>query len=294
MFGMDKLKGYFAALPTPFNSGDYKIAEKPLGDLVERNIESGLDGLYIGGSTGETFLMSVTERETVFRYVAEVADKRTTLIAQVGDPNPAVCARLAKTAATLGFDAISALPPFYYSYNITEITRHYSWLAGQTDLPFVIYNIPSLSGVKWSVKELGQLLELPGIIGVKNTCNDLYAFEQLRRMSPHSILWHGFDETLLSGLAMGADGGIGSTYNIQATRIQAIANAHSEGRNDDASNLQAEANTLIDAMVSVGVLPALKFMLGLRGIEMGNCRPPFSALRDNQKKMLEEIADKFV
>ena len=94
--------------------------------------------------------------------------------------------------------------------------------------------------------------------------------------------------------AMGADGGIGSTYNIQATRIQAIANAHSEGRNDDASNLQAEANTLIDAMVSVGVLPALKFMLGLRGIEMGNCRPPFSALLDNQKKMLEEIADKFV
>lgn len=291
---MDELKGYFAALPTPFDSGGHKIAEKPLCDLVERNIESGLDGLYVCGSTGESFLMSVAERETVFRYVTEAADKRTVLIAQIGDPNPAVSARLAKTAATLGYDAISALPPFYYGYNIAEITRHYSWLAGQTDLPLVIYNIPHLSGVKWSVKELVQILELPGIIGVKNTSNDLYAFEQLRRMSPDSILLHGFDETLLSGLAMGADGGIGSTYNLQATRIKAIAKAHSEGRNDDAITLQAAANTLIDAMVSVGVLPSLKFMLSLRGIEMGDCRPPFSALQDDQKKMLEEIAEKFV
>jgi len=291
---MNELKGYFAALPTPFDAKGEAVATKPLGDLVEHNINAGLDGLYVGGSTGEAFLMSVSERETVLRSVAEAATGRTVLMAHVGDPNPSVSAHLAKVAAKSGYDVISAVPPFYYSYNIKEITAHYSWLAGQTDLPFVIYNFPALSGVKWNAAELAQLLALPGIVGVKNTCNDLYAFEQLRRSSPDSILLHGFDETLLSGLAMGADGGIGSTYNLQASRVKDIAKAHAEGRTEDARALQAEANTLIDVLVKVGVLPSLKYILGLRGIEMGTCRRPFGTLGNDQKKMLEEIADKLV
>ncbi len=288
---MSKLEGYFAALPTPFSDDCQQIAQKALGDLVQFNIESRLDGLYVGGSTGEAFLMSVAERETVLATVAEAADGRTTLMAHVGDPNPAVSAHLAKFAAKVGYDVISAVPPFYYSYSVAEITEHYRWLSCQTDLPFVIYNFPALSGVKWSPAELADLLKLSNIVGVKNTCSDLYAFDQLRRLAPKSVLLHGFDESLLAGLSFGADGGIGSTYNVQASRVLALAKAYREGRNEDARRLQSQANKLIDVLVSVGVIPSLKFILNQQGIDMGECRPPFGALTKDQKKSLEAAVE---
>lgn len=291
---MDNLRGYFAALPTPFTSDGQKIAEGALGDLVQININAGLNGLYVGGSTGEAFLMSVAERDLVLRSVADAADGKTLLMAHVGDPNPAVSAQLAKVAEKAGYDVVSAVPPFYYSYNFAEITEHYRWLASQTDLPFVIYNFPALSGVKWSAADLAHLLKLPNVVGVKNTCADLYAFEQLRRSSPDSILLYGFDETLLSGLGLGADGGIGSTYNVQAARILAMANAYAEGRVDDARKLQAEANALIDVMVSAGVLPSLKYMLAQQGIAMGTCRPPFGALSKDKKQLLDAALENLV
>lgn len=286
---MKELNGYFAALPTPFSADGQKVAQKSLGDLAQFNIEANLDGLYVAGSTGEAFLMSVAERETVLATVAEAAGGKTMLIAHVGDPNPAVSARLAKFAAKCGYDIISAVPPFFYGYCVEEMTVHYRWLSGQTDLPFVIYNFPTLSGVKWSPAQLAELLSLPNVVGVKNTCSDLYAFEQLRRLAPDSTLLHGFDESLLAGLGLGADGGIGSTYNVQASRILALAKAHNEGRNNDARALQSEANALIDILVAFGIIPSLKFILSQRGIDMGECRKPFGTLTTSQKEMLEAV-----
>lgn len=288
---MADLNGFFAALPTPFGSDNAGIAEAALGDLVIRNLSSGLDGLYVGGSTGEAFLMTVEEREKVLRLASEAADGRGVLIAHVGDPNPAVSARLSRAAARAGYHAISAVPPFYYRYRIEEISAHYAWLAGQTDLPFLIYNFPELSGVKWTVGELKSLLDQPGIVGVKNTCGDLFAFEGLRRLAPDSVLLHGFDETLLAGLALGADGGIGSTYNVQAFRILALAKAHAKGRAREARTLQAEANDLIDTLKSVGVIPALKYLLTVMGIPMGSCRPPFGELSDVDRSKLDAAAE---
>ena len=272
---MKELNGYFAALPTPFSADGQKVAQKSLGDLAQFNIEANLDGLYVAGSTGEAFLMSVAERETVLATVAEAAGGKTTLIAHVGDPNPAVSAHLAKFAAKCGYDIISAVPPFFYGYCVEEMAVHYGWLSGQTDLPFVIYNFPTLC--------------LPNVVGVKNTCSDLYAFEQLRRLAPDSTLLHGFDESLLAGLGLGADGGIGSTYNVQASRILALAKAHNEGRNNDARALQSEANALIDRLVAFGIIPSLKFILSQRGIDMGECRKPFGTLTTSQKEMLEAV-----
>ncbi|MFN3226040.1 MAG: N-acetylneuraminate lyase [Hyphomicrobiales bacterium] len=288
---MTNLTGFFAALPTPFTSDGTALAHTPLGDLVERNLADGLTGLYVGGSTGEAFLMTVVEREHLLRQSAEASAGKGVMVAQVGDPNPAVSARLAKVAAKAGYHAISAVPPFYYQYTIAEIEAHYRWLAIQTDLPFLIYNFPALSGVRWSVNDLAKLLDIPQVVGVKNTCADLYAFEQLRRRQPGAALLHGFDETLLSGLATGADGGIGSTYNLQATRILALAQSLWTGDLEQARTLQSQSNALIDALVSVGVLPALKYMLERSGIPMGACRPPFQPLTSQQCATLDAAMD---
>lgn len=223
--------GSHAAPPTPFS--DETVEEDVLPRLAERAAAEGLVGIYVGGSTGEAFLMSEAERVRPLAAAHEGAASLTT-IAHVDDVNPAVSTRLALAAERIGCDAVSAVPPFYYGYGFEELRTHYAALATVTDLPFIVYNFPALSGVRMTPEQIGRLLALPNVVGIKNTCPDHYAMERLRRRAPKAVLLNGFDETLLAGLALGCDGGIGSTYNVQGARMVAIAEAMGEGRLDDA------------------------------------------------------------
>ena len=114
-------------------------------------------------------------------------------------------------AVDAGYDAISAIPPFYFGFSFEELKAFYRKLAGATDLPFVIYNFPALTGVTMSAAQITELLELPGVAALKNTAPDYYVLEQLRRANPDKLLFNGYDQTMLAGLTLGADGGIGST-----------------------------------------------------------------------------------
>lgn len=291
---MTEIAGLHAALPTPFTADGAKIAEAAFGDLVRRNIAAGLDGLYVGGSTGESFLLSPAERARSYAIVAEAAAGECTLIAHVGDVNPMVTKELAREAAKLGYHSISAVPPFYFGYSFAELKAFYKELAAETGLPFLIYNIPKLTGVTMTTAQIVELLDLPHVAGVKNTASDYYAFEQMRRAAPGKILLNGFDETLLAGYAMGGDGGIGSTYNIQPDKIIGLRDAFREGDLVGAQALQGEINGLIDALVSAGVFPAIKYILELQGIPVGPCRAPFLPLSAEAKKALEKAADTYL
>lgn len=291
---MIDLSGYHAALLTPFTADGEGIAVDVLGQLVRRNIGSGLTGLYVGGSTGEAFLMSPAERRQVLAAAAEAAADDCVLIAHVGDVNPAVSGELARFAETLGYDAVSAVPPFYYGYGFAELRAHYAWLAGRTRLPFLVYNFPALSGVRLKPDELAELMDLPNVVGVKNTCADHYAFEQLRRIAPGKTLLNGFDETLLAGLSLGADGAIGSTFNIQGDKVMLLARAFEAGDMAAARSVQAEMNGLIDVLVAHGVFPSLKYLLELDGLQMGACRAPFLPLSDAARAALGRAADRFL
>lgn len=283
------LSGYYAALLSPFSDDGQKIREDELGRLVRHVASQGLDGIYVGGSTGEAFLLSESERMRILAVSLEAAEGLTA-IAHVGDINPDVSLRLAREAARLGYHAISAIPPFYYPYKFPEIRAHYARLATATDLPFVIYNFPALSGVRLSPEQLSDLMSLPNVVGVKNTCPDHYALERLRRAAPEKTILNGHDETLLAGLALGCDGGIGSTYNIQGELIVRIGRALDEGRVDDARHLQNQANELIDILVRYGVLPTLKRFLSNIGFSVGPCRAPFAPLSDDACAAIDAAA----
>lgn len=286
-----ELAGFHAALPTPFTADAAQIAERPLGELVRRNIDAGLTGLYVGGSTGEAFLMTPQERSRALSVTAAAAAGECTLIAHVGDTNPSVSVWLAREAAELGYHAISAVPPFYYRYTTAEIRAHYVALSSATDLPFLVYNFPALTGLTLTADEIADLLTLPNVVGVKNTSPDYYMMEQLRRRAPEAIILNGFDETLLAGLTIGADGGIGSTYNVHPHKVLSLAGAVGSGDIAKARQLQGDINRLIDAMVRHGVFAALKFLLDLSGLAMGPCRPPFQPLSPEAKADLEHHAE---
>lgn len=285
------LRGVMPALLTPFNQ-QQQVDTDSLRRLVRFNIEQGIDGIYVGGSTGEAFLQSVQEREQVLEIVAEEAKGKVTLIAHVGSISTHESQVLASAAHRYGFDAVSAVTPFYYPFSFNEHCDHYRAVIDASEgLPMVVYNIPALSGVKLTLEQIDSLINLPGVGALKQTSGDLYQMEQIRRAHPDLVLYNGYDEIFASGLVAGADGGIGSTYNVMGWRYQAIRQAVQSGDMQRASQLQSECNKVIDVLIKVGVFRGLKTLLHYMDVvAVPLCRKPFSPVEEHYLPELKALA----
>ena len=288
----NKFDGIFPALLTPFDEGG-KVNTQALCELVEWNIKKGVKGFYAGGSTAEAFLLSEDERKLVYKTVAEANDRRTTLIAHVGCISTDQAIRFGEYAKECGYDAISAIAPFYYKFSFEQIKKYYYDIVNAVDLPMIIYNFPNFSGVNLSVEQVSEFFCDSRFIGIKHTSNDFFALEQFKSHFPDKVVFNGFDEMLLSGLAMGADGGIGSTYNFMAEKYIKIQTLWKQGRFDEALEIQKECNRIIKALCKVGVMEGEKEVLSQLGFDFGCARAPFSILTDKQKLFIkEEITDR--
>ncbi|WP_225758249.1 N-acetylneuraminate lyase [Leclercia sp. Marseille-Q4284] len=285
------LKGVMPALLTPFNH-QQQLDTQSLRQLVRFNIAQGVDGLYVGGSTGEAFVQSSAERQEVLEIVAEEAKGKITLIAHVGTVSTHESQQLARAASRFGYDAVSAVTPFYYPFSFEEHCYHYRGIIDSAQgLPMVVYNIPALSGVKLSLDQINTLVTLPGVGALKQTSGDLFQMEQIRRAHPDLVLYNGYDEIFASGLLAGADGGIGSTYNIMGWRYQGIVKALKEGDIATAQALQTKCNEVIDLLIKVGVFRGLKTVLHYMDvIEVPLCRKPFAPVDEKYLPELRALA----
>ena len=288
---MEKFKGVFPALLTPFNMDD-KINEKVLEKLIELNIKKGVNGFYVGGSTAEVFLLSEEERTHLYKLVKDIVGNRATLIAHIGAISTKEAITYGKIAETLGYDAISSVAPFYYKFSFGEIKKYYFDIVDSVNLPMVIYNFPNFSGVTLTADNIGEFLSDSRFIGVKHTSNDYFAMEQFKSRYPDKIVYNGFDEMFLAGLSMGADGGIGSTYNFMAEKFIDIYNLFKAGKLVEAQSIQKEANRIITALCKVGVMQGEKAILDMMGLDFGKARSPFRELATEELKYLEnEVKD---
>ncbi|CCU23956.1 N-acetylneuraminate lyase [Salmonella enterica subsp. enterica serovar Agona str. 57.A.08] len=289
------LQGVMAALLTPFDH-QQQLDSESLRRLVRFNIGQGIDGLYVGGSTGEAFVQSLAEREQVLEIVAEEAKGKITLIAHVGTVSTAESQQLASAAKRYGFDAVSAVTPFYYPFSFEEHCDHYRAIIDSADgLPMVVYNIPALSGVKLPLDQINPLVTFPGGSALKQPPGDLFQMEQIRRAHPDLVLYNGYDEIFASGLLAGADGGIGSTYNIMGWRYQGIVQALREGDVAKAQRLQTECNKVIDLLIKTGVFRGLKTVLHYMDVvSVPLCRKPLAPVDEKYLPALKALAQQLM
>ena len=279
-----ELQGIYTALLTPFDSND-KINEKALVQLIQHNIKLGVQGFYVGGSTAEAFLLTTEERKQIMDICKAAApDKK--LIAHIGSISEKEALELALHAKELGYDAISSVAPFYYKFSFEEIKNYYFRLAEKSGMPVVVYHFPAFSGVSMGVKEIAAFLEDDRFIGIKFTSNDFFTMEQVRAKFPNKLVFNGYDEMMLAGLSMGADGGIGSTYNFMADKFVKIRELFQAGDIAQAQKIQKEANRIITILCQIGVMQAEKEVLNQLGIDFGNCRKPFSVPTDDEKALI--------
>ncbi|MCK0150109.1 dihydrodipicolinate synthase family protein [Marivita sp. S6314] len=277
------LTGMYAALMTGL-SDDAEFDEARQTKLTEYVLKQGLAGLYVGGSSGEAGLLGVDELSVQQGIVADCAkDSGTRLIAHVGMPNLRDSIRLATQAADLGYEALSALPPHSYPFSDEEIESYYRDLAAATDLPLIVYEVPIRTGRPIPLDSLVRILGFPNVSGIKFTSTDMFKFSMLRRRCPDSSYFFGFDEIYLTGGVLGADGGIGTTYNVLGKLYVALDAAMRAGDLPRAQELQDVSQIFVEALLETGVLPGMKTALRLLGIECGPTRTPM-LLRMSQDK----------
>jgi len=282
---MKQFKGIFTALLTPFDRNN-KVNEKELEKLVKFNTEKGVTGFYVGGSTAEAFLLSTDERKQIMDVVKSTAPNHT-LIAHIGSINELEARELGKHAHKLSFDLVSSVAPFYYKFSFREIKDYYFRLAETSALPMLVYHFPAFSGVNMGISEMSEFLSDDRFVGIKYTSNDFFTMEQCKANFPNKIVYNGFDEMFLAGLSMGADGGVGSTYNFMADKFVRINELFQNKCIDEAQKLQKEANRIITILCKIGVMQAEKEVLNQLGFDFGSCRPPFGTPTDEEKELIK-------
>jgi N-acetylneuraminate lyase len=286
---MKEFKGIFTALLTPFDKND-KINVAALEKLVKFNVDMGVTGFYVGGSTGEGLLLSTEERMQIMDVVKATAPDKT-LIAHVGSLSENQATALAAYAGKLGYDAVSSLTPFYYKFTPDELRLYYTSIAEKSSLPLIAYYIPGLSGVTMDTDTLCSILDTQNVSGLKFTSNDFFTLERLRSARPEKLIFSGFDEMLLPMAVLGTNGSIGPTYNIIGHWAKKLYELVKSGDLESARSIQKHMNYVVSEVNDYGVYGTMKATLQLFGLPAGNTKAPMAPISFRQKEAARRIKD---
>ena len=285
----ERFQGVFSALITPMRQ-DGSIQYSALEALVESQLSEGVEGFYVCGSSGEALLLSIAERKLILHAVQKAVAGRVPVIAHVGTIRTDEAIDLAAHAASVGADAVSLIPPYYYRFTMDEICGYYEQVAAAVPhMPVIIYNIPQFTGVSFNKDNAARLLVNPQIIGVKHTSQNLYDLERIHSAYPEKILFNGFDEQFLAALSMGATATIGTTVNVFAPLFVRLKQYFLEGQMDAARTVQAKINANIETMLKIGIFNAVKYACTLKGIDCGSCRSPFKPLSAGDQETIRTL-----
>lgn len=296
MTDLNKFRGVFCALNAIYDKDD-SIDRDKMKQLVKVYKSLGVRGVYACGSTGEGFLLSTEERKQVAAAVKEAAGDDFTVIVHIGCASTKESIELAKHAQSIGADAISAVPSVYYHLPAESVKLHWESIINATDVPFIIYNIPQLTGFDLSPAMLGEFAKNEKIIGVKNSAEPVYLMERYRKAAGDAfIIFNGSDEQFVGGRIMGADAGIGGTYGCMPELFVALDKLVNENRIEEAKVLQYKINDCIfDLLACKSLYGAAKQVISLRfGIDCGQPRSPFLPVSREDAKPIADKINKYV
>ncbi len=291
-----KITGLVAAPFTPFcSNGELNLKKIEL--QAQHLIDQGVSGAFVCGTTGEGFSLTIEERVKITEQWINIAKKDLKIVVHVGHPCLQESKELAKHAQQMGAHAFSATPTSCFkSPTVQDLVEYAAEIAASAPkLPFYYYHIPFFSGVAFKISEFLEIAEskIPNLAGIKFTNEDLMDYGlSLQFQKKKFDLLFGRDEILLGGLAFGAEGAVGSTYNFMAPLYLRMIEAWKSGALEEAQRLQYTAQKIIAVGLCHGGLPAFKEILKIVGIDLGPVRKPLRAFPPQTTKVLEEQLEK--
>ncbi len=293
---LNKYKGIFPAFYACYDSNG-NVSADATKKYVEYLIEKGVNGLYVGGSSGECIYLGVEERKQTLEAVMEVAKGKIAIIAHVACNNTKDSCELARHAESLGVDAIAAIPPIYFRLPEKAIAKYWNDIsdaAPNTD--FVIYNIPQLAGVALTLSLFDEMLKNPRVIGVKNSSMPIQDIQMFKRQAKLNnkevVVFNGPDEQFVGGRLIGADGGIGGTYGVMPQLFVKLNQLLEAGDFANAGELQNEIDEVIYTMCSTKgnmYATAKASLKKLAGLDLGGVRAPLLNLEDGDEAIVDKV-----
>lgn len=290
---MMKLSGLIPAVFTPFDS-DGALNLSQIRPYADRLAADGAYGVFVCGSTGECTSMTLAERKQVLEAWVEAAAGRMRVIAHVGGTCQADCIELARHAAAQGVDAVGAVAPFYLKpASVDDLVDFYAPIAAAcAPVPFYAYHIPSMTGIHLSMREFLEKgsQRIPNLNGIKFTSNDFMEMLECMRFDGGRFdILNGFDEMLLCGLAVGARGGVGSTYNYSLATYREICDAFFAGDLERARAAQQRSVEIVRVIIAHGGgIRGGKAIMKHIGIDCGNCRGPLAPYTSEEMRRLAD------
>lgn len=294
MRDLNKYKGVIPAFYACYDENG-NISPKGVQALTRYFVEKGVKGVYVNGSSGECIYQSVEDRKIVLENVMKAAEGKLTVINHVACNNTRDSMELAKHAESLGVDAIAAIPPIYFRLPEHAIAKYWndiSLAAPNTD--FVIYNIPQLAGVALTMGLFEEMRKNPKVIGVKNSSMPVQDIQMFKQAAGEDyIVFNGPDEQFISGLVIGAEGGIGGTYGAMPELFLKLAGLVKANDMETARKLQYTVNEIIYKLCSghgnmYGIIKAV--LKQNEGLELGGVRAPLASLAESDAQVVKEAA----
>ncbi|HIT25395.1 MAG TPA: 4-hydroxy-tetrahydrodipicolinate synthase [Candidatus Enterenecus avicola] len=266
--------GSCPALVTPFDQNG-AINYDAFGKLIDAQIEAGVDAVCVCGTTGESATMSIREHIAAVEFCVKRVNHRVKVIAGAGSNDTSAAVYLSQHAQDSGADALLHVTPYYNKASQTGLIRHYEYIAERVDLPIILYNVPSRTGVSFTAETYRVLSQNPKINGVKEASGNFSLLAHTRFLCGDDFyIWSGNDDQVVPMMALGAKGVISVASNLIPQVMVKMARLCLDNDFEAASKLQIKYMDLIDALfLEVNPIP-IKAALNLAGMEVGGLRLP--------------------
>ena len=279
-------RGAGVAIITPFTETGVNYTE--LGRIIEDQIAGGTDAIVITGTTGESATMTDAEHREAIRYTVEQVKGRIPVVAGTGSNETSYAIELSKYAEQVGADALLLVTPYYNKCTQNGLIAHYTKIADSVNIPAILYNVPSRTGVNIKTDTYATLAKHPRIVGVKEASGDLSAILRMRAATGDDFaVYSGNDDQIVPILSLGGSGVISVLSNIAPKATHDICQHYFDGNAAEAGRMQVAYTDLIDALFcEVNPIPVKTAMRRL-GYEAGPLRMPLTEMEQANAAKLD-------
>lgn len=285
---MSIFKGVSTALVTPFDENN-KVNYNVLEQLINSQIENGINGLVICGTTGESPTVTDEEKDQIFKVAKEVINGRVPFIAGTGTNNTEHVLQLTEMAAKRGADAVLINNPYYNKSSDEGIYKSYEYISDRVDIPIIVYNVPSRTGKNISASLAIELTKIKNVKAFKEASGDLSQVARIMKNLPEDVeLYSGNDDQIMPVLSLGGDGVISTCSNIIPKECVEITDSFFSGDIKTAIQKQLYILPMCDALFCECNPIPVKTAMKIMGLNTGDMRLPLTELTGSKRDLLEK------
>ncbi len=284
--------GSGVALVTPFHdNGSVNFAK--LGELLEYHVANSTDAIIICGTTGESAAMSDEEHKAVIKFAVEKINKRIPVIAGTGSNDTAYGIALSKYAEEVGADGLLLVTPYYNKATQKGLIAHFTAIANAVNIPIILYNVPSRTGVNIQPKTLKELSKIDNIVGIKEASGDIAQVAEMAMLCPDIAIYSGNDDMIVPTMSLGGKGVISVVAHLAPKQTHDIVMEYLNGNTKKSLELQLEMYELVKSLfIEVNPIP-VKTALNMMGLGVGPLRLPLCEMGEENKEILKNAMNNY-